>query len=73
MDVVARRGDEERRATVAGHDIYAITATLVVEAAERILIEDTPMAGTAAPGEIFDAGVFLRALSPEPLSFGLRK
>jgi len=71
MAVVARKGDEERTATAAGRDIYAITAPLLVEAAERILIQDTHMAGTVAPGEVFDARVFLEALSPEPLSFGL--
>src|SRR5262249_47629998 len=37
MDVVARNGDSERRATAKGRDIYAFTAPLVVEAAERLL------------------------------------
>jgi len=71
MDVVVCKGDEERLATAAGRDIYAITAPLVVEAAERILTETEQMAGTVAPGEIFRPGVFLGALSPEFLSFRL--
>jgi hypothetical protein len=68
MEVKVRRGDEERRAIAAGRDIYAITAPIVVEAAARILAADIQVTGTAAPGEIFDAEAFLRALSPEHFS-----
>jgi hypothetical protein len=68
MEVKVRRGHEERRAIAAGRDIYAVTAPIVVEAAARILTEDIQVTGTAAPGEIFDAEAFLRALSPEPIS-----
>lgn len=69
MEVKVRRGNEERRAMAAGRDIYAVTAPIVVEAAERIMAGDTRATGTAAPGEIFDAEAFLRALSPEHISF----
>ena len=48
-----------------GHDIYAVTAPIVVEAAGRILAGDVRVTGTAAPGEIFNAEAFLRALSPD--------
>ena len=65
MEVKLRRGKEERRALAAGRDIYAVTAPIVVEAAERILTEHPRVTGTATPGEIFDAEDFLRALSPE--------
>lgn len=69
MEARVRKGNEERRAIAAGRDIYAVTAPIVVEAAERILAGDIRATGTAAPGEIFDAEAFLRALSPEHLSF----
>ena len=68
MEAKVRRGNEERRAIAAGRDIYAVTAPIVVEAAERILAGDIQVAGTAAPGKVFDAEAFLRALSPEHIS-----
>jgi hypothetical protein len=66
MEVKVRKGNEERRAIAA--DIYAVTAPLVVEAAERILAGDIQVTGSAAPGEVFDAEAFLRALSLEHIS-----
>jgi short subunit dehydrogenase-like uncharacterized protein len=68
MEVKVRKGNEERRAIAAGRDIYAVTAPIVVEAAERILAGDIQVTGSAAPGEVFDAEAFLRALSPEHIS-----
>ncbi len=67
VDVMARRGSEERHATARGRDIYAITAPLVVEAAERVVEGRFRAPGVAAPGELFDAREFLKALSPTPL------
>ncbi|MGH7186103.1 MAG: hypothetical protein ACREIB_07505 [Pseudomonadota bacterium] len=64
MDVIARRGSEERRAIARGRDIYAITAPIIVEAAERILDGRFKAAGVAAAGEVFDARDFLRSLRP---------
>ncbi|MFJ2953340.1 saccharopine dehydrogenase family protein [Streptomyces sp. NPDC087270] len=71
VDVVARRDGVHRRATASGRDIYAITAPLVVEAAERLLDGRVqgPTAGVLAPGALFDAPDFLRALSPAHLTF----
>jgi short subunit dehydrogenase-like uncharacterized protein len=69
MEAKVHRGEEVRRALVAGRDIYAVTAPIVVEAAERILAGETRATGAAAPGEIFDAQAFLQALSPEHISF----
>ena len=69
VDVIVRRGNEERRATARGRDIYAVTAPIVVEAAERILDGRFKVAGVVAAGEVFDARDFLEALSPEHLSF----
>ena len=69
MEAKVHRGEEVRRALVAGRDIYAVTAPIVVEAAERIPAGATRATGAAAPGEIFDAQAFLQALSPEHISF----
>jgi saccharopine dehydrogenase-like NADP-dependent oxidoreductase len=63
MDVIVRRGDEERRMVARGRDIYAITAPIVVEAAERILQGRARRKGVVAAGEAFDARDFLDALS----------
>ena len=71
MEVRVRKGNEERRAMAAGRDIYAVTAPIIVEAAERILAGDMRATGTAAPGQVFDAEAFLRALSPEHISLEL--
>jgi Saccharopine dehydrogenase NADP binding domain len=68
VEVVARRGSEERRAIARGRDIYAITAPIVVEAAERILDGRFKRKGIGAPAEIFDARDFLGALAPEHLT-----
>jgi hypothetical protein len=64
MDVIVRRGDEERRMAARGRDIYAITAPIVVEAAERILQGQARKKGVVAAGEAFDARDFLEALNP---------
>jgi hypothetical protein len=64
MDVIVRRGDEKRRMVARGRDIYAATAPIVVEAAERILRGLARKKGVVAAGEAFDARDFLDALSP---------
>ena len=71
MEVKVRRGEEERRASAAGRDIYAVTAPIVVEAAVRILAGGIEVTGTAAPGQVFDAESFLQALTPEHMSLQL--
>jgi hypothetical protein len=68
IEVVARRGGQERRAVARGRDIYAVTAPIVVEAVERILGGRTRRTGASAAGELFDARDFLRALTPEHLT-----
>jgi short subunit dehydrogenase-like uncharacterized protein len=65
MDVVVRNGSRERRGTATGRDIYALTAPLVVEAAERILDGRATRVGTLAPGELFDARDFLTSLKED--------
>ncbi|WP_037323085.1 saccharopine dehydrogenase family protein [Amycolatopsis thermoflava] len=64
VDVVVRRGAEERRISAAGQDIYAISAPLAVEAVARILSGRTRATGVLSAGAAFDAPDFLRALAP---------
>ena len=64
VEAVARRNDEIRRRSARGRDIYAITAPLVVEGAERVLSGRITRTGVVAPGEVFCARSFLEALSP---------
>lgn len=69
VDVIVRNGINTRRAIARGRDIYAFTAPLVVEAAQRILDGAAKGVGVLAPGEMFDAPSFLRALAPDHLTF----
>jgi short subunit dehydrogenase-like uncharacterized protein len=62
LDVVVRQGDQARRLTAHGRDIYAITAPIVAEAAERLLDGRFRCGGVGATAEIFDAEDFLGAL-----------
>jgi Saccharopine dehydrogenase NADP binding domain len=68
VDVVARRGSEARRVTARGQDIYAVTASIVVEALERILDGRVKTVGAVAAGEAFNALDLLEALAPEGLT-----
>lgn len=62
MDVHAVSGGRRARISVAGRDIYAVTAPLVVEACDRVL-KNAPAAGGAyAPAELFESSGFLAAL-----------
>ena len=71
VDVIARKGSQTRRATALGRDIYAVTAPLLVEAVRRILDGEARGSGALAPGDVFDARDYLRALSPEPLTIAI--
>jgi NAD(P)-dependent dehydrogenase (short-subunit alcohol dehydrogenase family) len=68
VEVVVRLGSEERRAVARGRDIYAVTAPLVVEAAQRVVTRHAERAGVFAAGEIFDARDFLSSLCPRHLT-----
>lgn len=68
VEAVVRKGDESRRRSVRGRDIYAVTAPLIVEATERVLDGRISRKGVVAAGEAFDARDFLNALSPAPLT-----
>jgi hypothetical protein len=68
IEVVARRGNAERRAVARGRDIYAITAPIVVEATQRVANGRAKVTGVASGGEIFDARDFLSSLCPRHLT-----
>lgn len=72
VEAVVRRGDQARRASAQGRDIYAVTAPLVVEAASRILAGEVRGRGVFAAGEMFDPQNFLASLAPEFLTFETR-
>ena len=64
MDVLVRAGEQRTRATALGHDIYAVSAPIIVEALQRVLAgEAAAMAGVRSLGEIFDARAFLETLA----------
>ncbi len=67
MEVIARNGRRERRVSARGRDIYAVTAPIVIEAAQRVCDGTVQRAGAFALGELFDASAFLQALAPEHL------
>lgn len=67
MEVVVREGRQQRSISARGRDIYATTAPLMVEAAQRILAGEVAMRGVLAPGLAFNAADFLAALGPELL------
>jgi hypothetical protein len=61
IEVEIRNGEALRTGWVAGKDIYAITAPIVVEALERV-IGDGKFVGAISPGGAFDAVDFLMRL-----------
>ena len=71
VDVAVRRGAATRRLTASGHDIYAITAPIVVEGAARLLHDRHLAVGAVAPGEAFDAADVLAALAAHPAGLTL--
>lgn len=64
IEAVVRNGDDVRKMTAKGQDIYAFTAPLICEAVERILDKNTRTVGAQPPGAVFDARDFLNALTP---------
>ncbi|WP_284619331.1 NAD(P)H-binding protein [Aquabacterium humicola] len=68
MEVVATGAQGERRARAEGRDIYALSAQMVVEAAQR-LVQGAPRAGAFALGQLFEPRGFLAALAPDHLTF----
>ncbi|HWE07637.1 MAG TPA: saccharopine dehydrogenase NADP-binding domain-containing protein [Rhizomicrobium sp.] len=72
VDAVVKRAGERRRAVARGRDIYAFSAPLVCEVAERLLKGQFSNAGAHAPGAILDARDVLEALVPDHLTFEIR-
>lgn len=64
MDVVATGNKGVRRARARGQDIYAVSARIVVEAAQRLLASSFKTHGALSLGQAFDAREYLAALSP---------
>ena len=64
VDVIARKEGQERRVIARGRDIYAVTAPIVVEAAQRVAAGAVRVTGVVAAGAAFDAGDFLDSLGP---------
>lgn len=64
LDVKVELEGEQRRATAVGHDIYAVTAPILVQACLTLLEATAPSAGVQPPGEIFAARAFLEAMAP---------
>lgn len=69
VEAILRKGDRTRRIAGEGRDIYAFSAPLVCEAVERLLRGGFRDTGAQAPGAIFDALDFLRALEPHHFTF----
>ena len=58
----ARRGFERSQVTIAGHDIYAVTAHLAASAAARLAVRTDGPVGVLAPSEVFPAATALDGL-----------
>jgi len=71
IEAVVRRGSEERRASASGHDIYAVTAPIIVEAARWILDGRSQATGVVAPAELFEPRAFLTALPSQAITIRL--
>ncbi|MDX3854890.1 saccharopine dehydrogenase family protein [Streptomyces sp. AK02-01A] len=65
VEAVVTRDGEQRRASARGQDSYSATASMIGEAAERLLRARDVPAGTHTPGELFKAADFLAALDLE--------
>jgi short subunit dehydrogenase-like uncharacterized protein len=69
MVVQVHEGGREQRAVARGRDIYAVSAPLVLEAAERMRQPGFDRRGSLTLAEAFDARDFLPALAPRHLEF----
>ena len=69
IEVIVRGDQIQRRASMRGRDIYAISAPLLGEAAQQLLDGNFSDPGAHAPGEIFDATAILTALAPRHAAF----
>jgi hypothetical protein len=72
VDAVVKRGGECRRVVARGRDIYAFSAPLVCEVAERLLSGRFSNGGAHPSGAILDARDVLGALAPDHLTLEIR-
>lgn len=71
VEVLVTSPDGTRRASARGRDIYAVTAPLVVEAAQRLVNGERRRSGAFPPGAAFDAAAFLAAFPADVLTVEL--
>ncbi len=64
MEARVTANGQNRHATAAGIDIYAVSAPLIVKACLSLL-DAEHKSGVRAPGELFDAKPFLARLAPD--------
>jgi len=62
VDVTVQNGDDRRRITASGYDIYAVTAPIIVEAVDRICNSSRQNGGAFALGELVDASDYIQTL-----------
>lgn len=74
VDVIVENEGGQRRATATGQDIYAVTAPIVVEAAERIFRGQVRASdnGAFAVSELFEPRAFLAAIAAHYPGFQTR-
>lgn len=60
----ARGPQGSRRVTITGHDVYGLTARILVRGLEGLLAGEVARAGALAPAQAFPAGAFLDRLGP---------
>jgi short subunit dehydrogenase-like uncharacterized protein len=65
LDVVVRRGDQQRRLSIHGRDIYAVTAPIVGETITRLLAGRYRRGGVVTVAQAFDPHDILAALADQ--------
>jgi hypothetical protein len=60
----ARGAQGGRRVTLTGHDVYRLTALLIVHGAAVLRAGEVGAAGALAPAEAFDARALIDRLGP---------
>jgi short subunit dehydrogenase-like uncharacterized protein len=68
VEIEVEKNGQLRRGWASGRDIYAITAPIVIEALERILVAKE-ISGVVSAGEAFPPVSFLNSLSSSGLNF----
>ena len=69
VEARVQRNREQRRASAAGRDIYAISAPLLAEALNRLHDGRCASRGVSSPGAVFEARDFLAAIGDMQVRF----